>query len=350
MTRGWGKDGGSIISDAFFCCLGLVFLAWVLATTLFVGNVLALFSVLFIWPINRAWHDGFLDEMAGVGWGSIVDYIEHVGRLSPVITGELEALGAPDHPFHKGNKIVLSNHATAGDPLALFVVGHRLRRIGSMRFMVKKVLLLFPILGLAAYFLNFVFLSRTWTKDEGAIRKVFRSMIEGARKRSKIFWICLFPEGTRLTPAKLQKSQEYAASKNLPHLKHLLIPRIKGLQATLVGLRQDVDAVLDLTIAYSVRQGQMPVQGGEGGGEVAAAAGAGGTVSGHLANHFKIRPSMGDLILRRSAACSWPVHIHVRILPVSQIPEDEVCSRVCVCVCECVCVWNNVCVCVCVCV
>jgi len=194
----------------------------------------------------------------------------------------------------------------------------------------KQVLLLFPILGLAAYFLNFVFLSRTWTKDEGAIRKVFRSMIEGARKRSKIFWICLFPEGTRLTPAKLQKSQEYAASKNLPHLKHLLIPRIKGLQATLVGLRQDVDAVLDLTIAYSVRQGQMPVQGGGGGGEVGAAAGAGGAVSGHLANHFKIRPSMGDLILRRSAACSWPVHIHVRILPVSQIPEDEVCPRVCV--------------------
>ena len=204
--------------------------------------------------------------------------------------------------------LISGNHSTKGDPLALFLVGHRLNRIGNMRFMVKKVLLLFPVLGLAAYFLDFVFLSRTWTKDESAIRRVFRSMLEGTRKR--LFWICLFPEGTRITPQKQRESQEYASSKGLPVLKHVLIPRVKGLQSTLVGLRSDVDAVLDVTIAYSIKRGETVNVGSSG--------------NGHLSNKMSIRPDMFDFMLHRSSVRSWPIHIHVRIIPMSDIPSNEV--------------------------
>jgi len=348
------------VHDAFFCGVGLLFVVWVMTTTFFVGNVLALVSLLVVRPLNQVWHETFLDEMARIGWGTIVDYVEHVGRLSPVFTGDLAALSAAAHPHHRGNKIVFSNHATAGDPLALFLVGHRLGRIGNMRFMVKKVLLWFPVLGLTAYFLDFLFLSRDWTKDQAAIRRVFRSMVEGTRQR--LFWICMFPEGTRLTANKLREAQAFAAARKLPVPKHVLVPRLKGLQATLNDLRAHTDAVLDVTIAYSVRLADSagpqagahrkstnaasaetpapagahdgaPVDDDAGAargscdasdghserGSLSAAAGGG-----HLANGVPIRPTLGDLFLHRSPLRSWPVHIHVRVLPMSDVPSDEV--------------------------
>ena len=36
-------------------------------------------------------------------------------------------------------------------------------------------------------------------------------------------------EGTRARPAKIKESQEFAKSRGLPVLKHVLLPRTKGL-------------------------------------------------------------------------------------------------------------------------
>lgn len=41
------------------------------------------------------------------------------------------------------------------------------------------------------------------------------------------FWLALFVEGTRFTPAKLLAAQEYAASQGLPTPRNVLIPRTK---------------------------------------------------------------------------------------------------------------------------
>jgi lysophosphatidic acid acyltransferase / lysophosphatidylinositol acyltransferase len=41
------------------------------------------------------------------------------------------------------------------------------------------------------------------------------------------FWLALFVEGTRFTPAKLVAAQEYAASQGLPAPRNVLIPRTK---------------------------------------------------------------------------------------------------------------------------
>ena len=308
---GGGQQSGDVARNAVFRLLGAAFLSWLLSTTFFVGNVLALISVLVVRPIRRGWHDHFLDAMASVGWGTIVDYAEHIGRLAPVITGDLAALAHPDHPFHKGNKIVVANHSTAGDPLALFVLGHRLRRIGNMRFMVKGVLFLFPVLGLAAYFLDFIFLRRKWNQDQVSIRRMFHSMVESTTHK-RHFWICLFPEGTRLTPDKLRESQAFAAAKQLPQLRHVLIPRVKGLQMTLELLRHNVDALIDVTIAYSVRKHPASSPSDRACAEDA----------GHLANLGEIRPGLGDLLLYRSAERDWPVHMHVRVIPIADIFAD----------------------------
>ena len=41
------------------------------------------------------------------------------------------------------------------------------------------------------------------------------------------FWLALFVEGTRFTPAKLIAAQEYAASQGLPAPRNVLIPWTK---------------------------------------------------------------------------------------------------------------------------
>ena len=41
------------------------------------------------------------------------------------------------------------------------------------------------------------------------------------------FWLALFVEGTRFTPAKLLAAQEFAASQGLPVPRNVLIPRTK---------------------------------------------------------------------------------------------------------------------------
>src|SRR5205807_2078754 len=62
-----------------------------------------------------------------------------------------------------------------------------------------------------------------------------------------------FLEGTRLTPEKLARAQDYARERGLAVPKHTLIPRTKGFVATVTGLRSHLDAVYDVTIAYPGR-------------------------------------------------------------------------------------------------
>lgn len=60
----------------------------------------------------------------------------------------------------------------------------------------------------------------------------------------------LYPEGTRIKPNKLAKAQEFAQQNGHALPQHVLIPRVRGFQATLDGLEGHLQAVYDLTIVY----------------------------------------------------------------------------------------------------
>jgi lysophosphatidic acid acyltransferase/lysophosphatidylinositol acyltransferase len=205
---------------------------------------------------------------------------------------------------YTGNKLLLSNHIAATDGVALFALAHRVRRLGQLRFFAKKSLLFFPVLGLGCYFLNFVFLSRNWLKDSKKIRETFADMMQWKR-----FWMCLFPEGTRITVKKLRESQEFALERNMRPLQHVLQPRVKGLCAALAALRSEVrrrdpsaivssdaaaqvDGVVDVTIGYAGRD---------------------------LATG-RAEPSIAKLLLSRPAA-PQPLHVHVRVVPAGELPD-----------------------------
>jgi hypothetical protein len=64
------------------------------------------------------------------------------------------------------------------------------------------------------------------------------------------FWLISFCEGTRLTPARLEASREFARQRGLEPPSHCLVPRTKGFVASVEGLREVIDVVYDVTIGY----------------------------------------------------------------------------------------------------
>jgi len=280
----WAKH--RMFLGVFYYASGLVFMLWVLVTTCFNGNVLPPLSILFIKPFSPHFHERILQWLANLGWGSIIDYVEIVGRVQPVITGNIVS----DAAQPAGNKIMVCNHVSASDNVAIFVAARTLGHLGHLRFFAKKELLYVPILGWAAYFLGFIFLKRSWHEDKESVFKTFEQVAGSTTKRN--FCLVMYPEGTRVSEKKLAESQEFAKSRGMLVLKHVLVPRVKGLLATFERLRSEIDAVVDITVGYNER-------------------GPSGSV----------RPSLADMLLRRDKV--WALHLHVRIIPIASIPTEE---------------------------
>ena len=226
---------GCIVRATFFILCGISFMIWLVVCTFFNGNLLPVFSVLLIRPISLSAHESLLCYIASLGWSAVLNYCIIIGRFKPVFYGDLESLSNA----YKGNKLLLSNHVAMTDGLALFAIAQRAGRLGQLRFFAKKSLLFFPILGFGCYFLNFVFLSRTWLKDSKTIQQTFSNI-----KQWRRFWMCLFAEGTRINARKLLESQEFARERKMRPLQHVLQPRIKGLRAALEALHDEVHQTL----------------------------------------------------------------------------------------------------------
>lgn len=144
------------------------------------------------------------------------------------------------------NAVLIANHQSMTDVIALLVLADIKEAGDRTKFFVKDVLKYVPGIGWSMHFLNFIFLKRNWHSDAALINQTFRTI----REEKIPFWMFNFPEGTRSTPKKIASSQNFAKQKSLPVLNHVLLPRTKGVFATLQGLQKQFEALYDITIAY----------------------------------------------------------------------------------------------------
>jgi 1-acyl-sn-glycerol-3-phosphate acyltransferase len=141
--------------------------------------------------------------------------------------------------------LIVSNHVSAVDIIALFRVFHR--RMAFLRFFLKHQLVWFPILGQACQALEFPFMKR-YSPDYLARHPEKRGRdLETTRRACQRYRdipvaILNFLEGTRFTLEK-QANQES------PY-RHLLRPRIGGISFVLASLGDQLDALYDVTLAY----------------------------------------------------------------------------------------------------
>jgi len=173
--------------------------------------------------------------------------------LECVLRVEFRATGDP-LPAEE-NAFVVANHQSQADIPALVAIAARCGRAGDLKWFVKDPLKWVPGVGWGMLFLDCLFVKRNWSADKHKILATF----ERLRRHRVPFWILSFVEGTRLTPAKLERAQAFEAKAELPVLRYVMSPRTRGFEATLEGLGSLTDAVYDITIAFEdYPVGQVP--------------------------------------------------------------------------------------------
>ncbi len=151
-----------------------------------------------------------------------------------------------------GHYLILSNHVSWLDIFVVFRAFHA--RVAFIRFFLKQSLIWFPIVGQACWVMDFPFMRRYSAeylerhpekrgRDLEATRRTCR------RYRRIPVAILNFLEGTRFTAAK-------HAEQASPY-RNLLRPRAGGTAFVLSSLGEQLDSVIDVTIAYSARDVTM---------------------------------------------------------------------------------------------
>ncbi|XP_021867579.2 probable 1-acyl-sn-glycerol-3-phosphate acyltransferase 5 [Spinacia oleracea] len=198
---------------------------------------------------------------------------EKINKTKVVFSGET----VPD----KERILLLANHRTEVDWMYIWDLALRKGSLGYIKYVLKSSLMNLPIFGWAFHILEFIPVHRKWEIDE----PIMHHMLSTLKDPQDPLWLAIFPEGTDFTERKCIRSQKYAADHGLPILKNVLLPKTKGFFACMEELRDSLDAVYDVTIGYKPR---CPF---------------------FLDNVFGVNPS--------------EVHIHIRRIPISNIPDSE---------------------------
>ena len=185
-----------------------------------------------------------------------------------------------DKTLAASKAILIANHQSMVDIPALLCLGLAKKTLGGFKWCVKDAMRYVPGVGWGMVLLRMPFLSRNWNRDRKRMQRVFSALLEDKMP----YWLLLFVEGTRFSPKKLKRSQNYSRESRRPILRHLLGPRVKGFVASFQTLEPSIDAVYDVTIGFSRKQ-----------------------------------PNLVDLFYGRVRA----IHLHVRRFSPSALPLEE---------------------------
>ncbi|KAJ3654833.1 hypothetical protein Zmor_013991 [Zophobas morio] len=159
-----------------------------------------------------------------------------------------------DRYYGKEHAYCVMNHSYEIDWLVGWMICDRIHLLGNCKAYAKKVIQYVPVLGWGWKCAEFVFLERSFEKD----KRVISSQITELSEHPDPIWLLLFPEGTRFTPTKHKISLEFARQKNLPELKHHLLPRTKGFIASLPSMKGKIPALLDIEICFDEKETNKP--------------------------------------------------------------------------------------------
>ncbi|XP_020582960.1 probable 1-acyl-sn-glycerol-3-phosphate acyltransferase 5 isoform X2 [Phalaenopsis equestris] len=181
----------------------------------------------------------------------------------------------------KERALLFANHRTEVDWMYLWDLALRKGCLGSIKYVLKRSLMKLPVFGWGFQVLEFISVERKWEVDETLMQRKLSTF----KDPRDSLWLAVFPEGTDYTEQKCIISQKYAAENSLPILENVLLPKTKGFYACLEALRESLDAVYDISIAYKHRSPTF------------------------LDNAFGVNP--------------LEVHIHIRRFLPHEIPESE---------------------------
>lgn len=219
------------------------FLFLVLLLALLVPLNLIQMLSLVLWPFSGKAFRFVNRQVCATFFGGLNFLMEKVAGVKVVLTGD-------PVPWRE-NAFVIANHQAMADIPALIAIARRAGRTGDVKWFVKDPIKWVPGIGWGMLFLDCIYVKRNWMADRQRVLKTFESL----RQHRTPFFLVSFLEGTRITPSKKERSQNFGRRQKLPHLEHVMLPRTKGFEATMEGLGEHKQAVYDVTIGY---EGQPP--------------------------------------------------------------------------------------------
>ena len=156
-----------------------------------------------------------------------------------------EVAGVPETMPRDGRYLIISNHVSWVDIFTIFRVFHG--KAAFVRFFLKQQLIYFPVVGQACWALEFPFMRR-YSADELRRHPEKRGRdLATARRACQRYRhipvaILTFLEGTRF-------SEEKRIDQDSPY-EHLLRPRVGAIAFVVSSLGDQLDAMIDVTIAY----------------------------------------------------------------------------------------------------
>ncbi|XP_050380863.1 1-acyl-sn-glycerol-3-phosphate acyltransferase 2 [Argentina anserina] len=204
-------------------------------------NLLQAICFVFIRPVSKNVYRRVNRVVAELLWLELVWIIDWWAGLKVKVYTDPETFRS----MGKEHALVICNHKSDIDWLVGWVLAQRSGCLGSTLAVMKKSSKFLPVIGWSMWFSEYLFLERSWAKDESTIK----SGIQRLKDFPQPFWLALFVEGTRFTQAKLLAAQEYATSTGLPVPRNVLIPRTKGFVSAVSHMRSFVPAIYDVTVA-----------------------------------------------------------------------------------------------------
>ncbi len=218
------------------------------ALTFMTLNTAMVWSVLWFWVIQRLWTRGealvvLKERMDKIIWwwtGGNRWMVKKLKLISPNINWK-----SIENVSRKNWYLVISNHQSWTDIILLqsYLYGH----LSPLKFFTKQQLIWVPGIGLAMYVLGFPYVKRVTKaqiKANPSLRNADRDNISQACEGFKNHptSILNFLEGTRRTPSK-----QWAQSSEF---KHLLKPKIGGIEYVIKDMGDYLHQLIDVTIVY----------------------------------------------------------------------------------------------------
>lgn len=228
------------------------------------------------------------DRLYTIYQSMVLFFFENYTGVEIIIYGDI--------PKSKENVVYLSNHQTTADWIIADMLAIRQNALGHVRYVLKDGLKWLPLYGWYFSQHGGVYVKRSAKFNEKAMKKKLLSQT----KLGTPMYLVIFPEGTRYNPQNrhvINESQAFATKEGLAVLQHVLTPRMKASHIAIDTMKDHLDAVYDITVAYE------------------------GTVS--PGGQRLAAPSMPEFLCKECPR----VHIHFERVDMKEIPSEGVFFR-----------------------
>ena len=216
--------------------LPILFVLWLAFSLLLQGSICFVVSLLYmIYPAN------ILHRMM---WSIYSHWVGVLAFWVKKFIPEME-LDVEGKLPQGGAYILVANHYSWLDILVLYAFMHR--RMQPFVFVMKRSLIMMPIIGVVCWGLGHPMLRRDRARKGGVLRDVLTLREAGKKAMQYQYGVMIFPEGSR-----------YTSKENPPdQYKHVLPPKNKGLLILSQQMSQSTISLIDATLVYASNRYQV---------------------------------------------------------------------------------------------